>query len=138
MERDARSPVATFYCASSLVRGDRIELSESAAHHARVKRLELGDAIRLTDGRGSLAIGDLSSLDKRRAVVSIDSVREVPAPPAIHLRVPIGDRDRMLLLAEKATELGVAELAGGALSAVDECLAARGRRRRSPRRSKRG
>ena len=31
-----------------------------------------------------------------------------PRPPAIHLRVPIADRERMLWLAEKATELGVA------------------------------
>lgn len=108
MERDARPPVATFYCASPLVRGDSIDLSESAAHHARVKRLEVGDAIQLTDGRGLLATGDLSSLDKRRATVAIGSVQRAPAAPVIHLRVPIGDRDRMLLLAEKAAELGVA------------------------------
>ena len=108
MDRDARPPVATFYSASPLAPGDTIELSDSAAHHARVKRLELGDAIQLTDGHGSVAIGDLSSLDKRRATVAIASTRRVPAPPAIHLRVPIGDRDRMLLLAEKAAELGVA------------------------------
>jgi 16S rRNA (uracil1498-N3)-methyltransferase len=108
VERDARPPVATFHSTSPLVRGDTVELSESAAHHARVKRLEVGDAIQLTDGRGALAIGDLSTLDKRRATVSIASIRQLAAPTAIHLRVPIGDRDRMLLLAEKATELGIA------------------------------
>jgi 16S rRNA (uracil1498-N3)-methyltransferase len=108
VERDARPPVATFYCASPLVSGDSVELSDTAAHHARVKRLKVGDAVQLTDGRGSVAIGDLSSLDKRRATVSIQSVGQVSASPAIHVRVPIGDRDRMLLLAEKAAELGVA------------------------------
>jgi 16S rRNA (uracil1498-N3)-methyltransferase len=108
VDRDARPPVATFYSASPLDRGDTIELSESAAHHARVKRLALGDAIQLTDGQGSVAIGDLSLLDKRRATVAVASTRRVPASPPIHLRVPVGDRDRMLLLAEKAAELGVA------------------------------
>jgi 16S rRNA (uracil1498-N3)-methyltransferase len=34
-------------------------------------------------------------------------VHEIPPPAAIHLRAPIADRERMLWLAEKATELGV-------------------------------
>jgi 16S rRNA (uracil1498-N3)-methyltransferase len=106
VERDDRSPVATFYTTLPLTGGD-VALSEAAAHHARVKRLELGDRICLTDGRGLLAIGDLSSLDKRRAVATITSQQTARAPVPIHLCVPIGDRDRMLMLAEKATELGV-------------------------------
>lgn len=107
MERDDRSPVATFYATEPLLGGAAVELSEAAAHHARVKRLAVGDVVRLTDGRGCVAIGDLASLDKRRATVVIGAARRSASPPAIHLCVPIGDRDRMLLLAEKATELGV-------------------------------
>jgi 16S rRNA (uracil1498-N3)-methyltransferase len=108
VERDDRSPVATFHLSTAFSAGGVFELSESAAHHARVKRLTVGDAVRLTDGHGAVGIGDLSSLEKRRAVVTVTSVKSVPAPTAIHLRVPIGDRDRMLMLAEKATELGIA------------------------------
>jgi len=108
VERDDRSPVATFYSTSALRVNSTIELSESAAHHARVKRLVAGDVLRLTDGRGTLAIGSLASIDKRQASVQIESTERSAAPTAIHVRVPIGDRDRMLLLAEKATELGVA------------------------------
>jgi 16S rRNA (uracil1498-N3)-methyltransferase len=107
VERDDRSPVATFY-STSLGANSTIELSESAAHHARVKRLSVGDVLRLTDGRGTLAIGSLASIDKRQTSVKIESTQQLAAPTAIHVRVPIGDRDRMLLLAEKATELGVA------------------------------
>lgn len=108
MERDDRPAVATFYAASAIGAGGTVELPESAAHHARVKRLETGDRVQLTDGVGTLAAGVLASIDKRRATVSIESTRAVPRPAAVHLRVPIGDRDRMLLLAEKATELGIA------------------------------
>jgi 16S rRNA (uracil1498-N3)-methyltransferase len=107
VERDDRSAVATFYSASPLT-ANGIELSESAVHHARVKRLVAGDVIQLTDGQGTLATGRLATLDKRRANVTIESAQHVAAPAGIHLRVPVGDRDRMLLLAEKATELGVA------------------------------
>lgn len=108
MERDDRSAVATFYSTSPLRAPSAIELSESAAHHARVKRLVAGDLIRLTDGQGTLAAGRLATLDKRHASVEIDSTQRIDAPAGIHLRVPIGDRDRMLMLAEKATELGAA------------------------------
>ena len=107
MERDARPAVATFHVTASLEIGDVVELSDAAAHHARVKRLEVGDRIRLSDGAGSLGIGALESLDKKRASVRVDSVQRVPPPAELHVRVPIGDRDRMLMLAEKVTELGV-------------------------------
>jgi 16S rRNA (uracil1498-N3)-methyltransferase len=107
VERDDRSPVASFYATTALSVGAVVELSESAAHHARVKRLSVGDVLRLTDGRGRSAIGTLSSIDKRRATVDVESSVRVAPPPEIHVRVPVGDRERMLLLAEKATELGI-------------------------------
>jgi 16S rRNA (uracil1498-N3)-methyltransferase len=85
-----------------------VALSESAAHHARVKRLEAGDVVVLVDGAGKRATGELASIGKRGAEVAIQSVESVAPPAPIHLRVPIGDKDRMLWLAEKATELQVA------------------------------
>lgn len=107
VERDDRPPVATFYSSASFGAGETVELSDAAAHHARVKRLDIGGRVQLTDGRGSLGVGVLASLDKRHATVCVESVRRVGPPSEIHIRVPIGDRDRMLMLAEKATELGV-------------------------------
>ena len=102
-----RAPVATFVGDSPLVAGQIGELSEAAAHHARVKRLEVGDPVRMTDGAGAIAIGTIVALKKAGGGVRIDEVAAVPRPAGIHVRVPIGDRDRMLWLAEKATELGV-------------------------------
>jgi 16S rRNA (uracil1498-N3)-methyltransferase len=101
------SPVATFLVDSPLTAGARVTLEAAAAHHARVRRLAPGESLRLTDGRGVQAIGTLARLSKSALDVDVESVDHVSAPPALHLLVPIGDRDRMLWLGEKATELGV-------------------------------
>jgi 16S rRNA (uracil1498-N3)-methyltransferase len=108
VERDDRPPVATFYSPAAFGVGESVRLSDAASHHARVKRLEAGDRVQVTDGRGLLGHGVLETLDKRGAAVRVESV--VPSAPLseIHVRVPVGDRDRMLLLAEKVTELGIA------------------------------
>jgi 16S rRNA (uracil1498-N3)-methyltransferase len=108
VERDRHSIVATFFSATPFAPGETVALSEAAAHHARVKRLQVGDAIRLTDGGGAIGIATLAAIEKGGADATISEVERVPREWAIHLRVPIGDRDRMLWLAEKSTELGVA------------------------------
>jgi 16S rRNA (uracil1498-N3)-methyltransferase len=108
VERDDRSAVATFFVDAPFVPSTTIALPDSAAHHARVKRLAPGDPVRLADGAGAIAVGQLTRLDRARAEVAIARLESVARPGAIHLRVPIGDRDRMLWLAEKATELGIA------------------------------
>jgi 16S rRNA (uracil1498-N3)-methyltransferase len=107
VERDDRSPVGTFFVDAALAAGATASLGDQAAHHARVKRLLAGDAVRLTDGAGSLATGTIGDIRRTSLVVAVERVRTVNRPAAIHLRVPVADRDRMLWLAEKATELGV-------------------------------
>ena len=107
MEHDDRSPVATFFSDASPTVGDTVILGESAAHHARVKRLERGDRVRVTDGAGNVGAGPILGIRRGAIDVLVERVERRPRPSPIHLRVPIGDRDRMLWLAEKATELGV-------------------------------
>lgn len=108
VERDDRAPVATFYSEHAFAAGDVVALSAAAAHHARVKRLEVGDLVRVTDGVGSLGYGPLDAIAKERASVRIEELVRVPQPRPIHLLAPISDRDRMLTLAEKAAEFGIA------------------------------
>lgn len=108
MERDDRSPVGTFFVESTVAQGETTSLGEHAAHHARVKRLTAGDIVQLTDGAGQLAIGSITDIRRTSVVVAVHEVQLVARPPAIHLRAPVADRERMLWLAEKATELGVA------------------------------
>jgi 16S rRNA (uracil1498-N3)-methyltransferase len=107
VDRDDRAPVATFFVEAAFAVGATVALSESAAHHARVKRLESGDRVRLSNGAGRVGQGTIASLGKRGVDIAVESAEDVPAPPALHLRVPIGDKERMLWLAEKATELGI-------------------------------
>ena len=107
MERADRAPLSTFHAPGAW--GSAVELPESAAHHAVVKRLSVGDPVQLSSGDGRRAHGVISTLGKRRLVVALgeEAVEQVPPPPRVELWAPVGDRDRMLWLAEKATELGV-------------------------------
>lgn len=107
MERAHRTPVATFLLPGSWA--PSVELGAEAAHHAMVKRLAAGDVVRLTSGDGRRALGRIALLERRAMQVEVDvaGVEEGERPPYVELVVPIGDRDRMLWLAEKATELGV-------------------------------
>jgi 16S rRNA (uracil1498-N3)-methyltransferase len=107
VERDDLPPVATFVSRETFVEGATTTLGEGAAHHARVKRLESGDAVRLTDGQGNVATGSIVAIRRGTLEIEVYRLRAVARPPSIHLRVPVGDRDRMLWLAEKAAELGV-------------------------------
>ncbi|MEX2181676.1 MAG: RsmE family RNA methyltransferase [Gemmatimonadaceae bacterium] len=84
-----------------------VTLGEEAAHHMRVRRLEHGARVRLLDGAGTIGEGVVTQLAKRHATVSVESADRVEPATAIHLLLPVADRDRMLWLAEKATELGV-------------------------------
>jgi 16S rRNA (uracil1498-N3)-methyltransferase len=84
-----------------------VTLGEDAAHHMRVRRLEPGTPIRLLDGVGGRGTGVLTQLAKRHALVAVDELEMVEPQAAIHLLLPVADKDRMLWLAEKVVELGV-------------------------------
>ena len=101
-----RTHVATFYAPDAWT--ERVVLGEGAAHHATVKRLSVGDSVRLTGGDGRRVHGAIAVLDKRRLEIDCDlaSLDLVPAPPHVAIWAPVGDRDRMLTLAEKSVELG--------------------------------
>ena len=84
------------------VQGGAQDLGPDAAHHARVKRLQVDDRVQLTDGQGQIGIGRIVEISKASVKVGASDLQMLPAPPAIRLCVPIGDKDRMLWVAEKA------------------------------------
>ncbi|HEU4720880.1 MAG TPA: RNA methyltransferase PUA domain-containing protein, partial [Gemmatimonadaceae bacterium] len=63
MDGAGRTVVATFFAPGEW-RG-RVALDESAAHHATVKRLAVGDSVRLTSGDGRRIHGTIALLTRR-------------------------------------------------------------------------
>ncbi|MDF1502199.1 RsmE family RNA methyltransferase [Roseisolibacter sp. H3M3-2] len=106
--RVEQATVATFVADAPLEAGGAVTLGEEAAHHMRVRRLDVNDRVALRDGAGRSGEGRLARLAKNHAVVELTAVRDHPPPPPVHLLVPVADKDRMLWLAEKAVEIGVA------------------------------
>ena len=107
MEREDCAPVGTFYAPGEW--RPRVDLGEAAAHHAGVKRLAVGDRVRLTSGDGRRVMATIAELSRRAlSVVIVESTLVTSDDlPRVELWAPVGDRDRMLMLAEKAVELGV-------------------------------
>jgi 16S rRNA (uracil1498-N3)-methyltransferase len=107
VERADRPAVGTFHAPGTW--GAVVELGEAPARHAMVKRLAVGDPVRLSSGDGRRASGVIAEVAKRHLRIEVDpaSVETVPPPAHVELWAPVGDRERMLLLAEKAVELGV-------------------------------
>jgi 16S rRNA (uracil1498-N3)-methyltransferase len=107
VERTDRAPVATFFAGDPLIAGGTVTLSEEAAHHMRVARVAVGECIALRDGAGNAAIGTIVKVSRASALIEVSETSEISRPAAIHLLAPVADRERMLWLAEKVTELGV-------------------------------
>jgi 16S rRNA (uracil1498-N3)-methyltransferase len=105
VERRDPAGLAVFVADATPVVGVTTVLGEEAAHHMRVRRLEVGAPIGLRDGAGTVASGVLVRLSRGSAHVEVHERTTVPPPREVHLLVPVADRERMLWLAEKAAEL---------------------------------
>ena len=93
--------------------GARVELPEHTAHHAReVLRLRPGAAVRVFDGAGAEFEAVLDQVTRR--AVSARVGHPTPAKPESPLPLVLAisplKGDRMDLVVQKATELGVAEI----------------------------
>lgn len=106
MERTDRAAAVTFFSPDEFVAGVPIALGDEAAQHARVLRIGAGEPVELRDGRGGAARGTIARAAKRSLSVDVAAVWQIADLPPVHMLVPVADRDRMLQLAEKCTELG--------------------------------
>ena len=92
----------------------RLELpEEEAAHAVRVLRLQSGDEVTLTDGKGCFYRAEITTATSKRCLVRI--IETQPQPPLwtghLHIAVaPTKNMDRIEWFAEKATEIGLDEL----------------------------
>lgn len=107
MERGDHAAVATFFADADLIAGRQLDLGDAAAQHARVRRLSEADPVRITNGCGTIAQGTIARLTRSALTVVVHDISTVPLPARLSLYLPVADRDRMLWLAEKSTELAV-------------------------------
>ena len=86
---------------------------EEAQHCTRVLRLNIGDEITLTDGKGNFYQAEITAATNKRCQVAIKEIRyqEPLWPCHLHIAMaPTKNMDRNEWFAEKATEIGFDEL----------------------------
>ncbi|MGO1071268.1 16S rRNA (uracil(1498)-N(3))-methyltransferase [Lysobacter sp. CA199] len=96
---------------AALSPGTEVALPEGPATHlARVLRHEVGDACVLFNGDGRDYHGRISAVSKREVRVEILSAEDVAreSPLGLHLLQGVARGEKMDLILQKATELGVA------------------------------
>ena len=86
---------------------------EEAQHCVRVLRLNAGDEISLTDGKGNFYRAEITIATNKRCIVNI--LETIPQEPLwngyLHIAMaPTKNMDRTEWFAEKATEIGLNEL----------------------------
>lgn len=89
--------------------GSKIKIAGAEAKHAMsVRRLQIGEAISVSDGQGNKARGKVSQLSKEFLELNVESVESIERPkPQLVLVQALakGDRDEMAVQA--CTELGI-------------------------------
>lgn len=90
-----------------------VTLDEATSKHViQVLRMQAGEKIRLTNGRGLLATSAIEEDNRKRCVVKIISAENIPLP-ARHTCIAVSllkNASRYEWLLEKATEMGVREI----------------------------
>jgi 16S rRNA (uracil1498-N3)-methyltransferase len=100
------------YCEETLSPGATVELPDRAARHVAALRLRTGDAVTLFGGDGHESAAVITGLGKRGVYAAVRDRRAVDreSPLAVHLAQGVCAGDRMDLVLQKATELGVAAI----------------------------
>jgi 16S rRNA (uracil1498-N3)-methyltransferase len=102
-----------FYHNGQIIASADIELDESTAKHiVQVLRMQEGELIKITNGQGIAADCRIKDTGKKRCIISVGEVKDIPPPLArLHLVVAFtknSSRNEWVL--EKATELGVSAI----------------------------
>lgn len=100
------------YVDTPLAAGAEFDLTEGAARHAQVWRLQPGDALTLFNGQGGEWAAEVRAMGRRDVRVRVHAhAAGVPeGPRALTLALGVPANERMDTLVEKATELGVAAI----------------------------
>jgi len=100
----------TFYLAEGFNENSLITLSGKEAWHAlAVRRLNVGDPIRLIDGKGNVAWASVENQQARNiASIRVGDVSYfLPQVPSIILATAVAKGDRQTIMLDMATQLGI-------------------------------
>ncbi len=88
---------------------DLVVLDGPEGHHAAVvRRVEVGERVRVTDGRGSYVEGPVTAVGDRSVQVAVDRRESVPAPePRLTVVQALPKRERAQLTVQALVEVGV-------------------------------
>jgi len=105
-------PLPLFYFDGELTIGNNLPLNDDTARHiVQVLRMQVGEQLQLTNGKGYAAIATIAVADKKKCSVTVNEVVFHLPSTALHLCVAFtknSSRNEWLL--EKATELGVSSI----------------------------
>lgn len=106
-------PAERFFIDTPLLEGVQLSLKEQEFHHlARVMRIRRGEKIEIINGKGSLAIAEVTQLDKHQALVLIEKIisQHPPENVQIILVQALPKFTRLDYILEKGTELGANQI----------------------------
>jgi 16S rRNA (uracil1498-N3)-methyltransferase len=86
---------------------ERVRVEGPALHHLRVARVEAGETVEVFDGRGRAWMARLESVESRGAVLVLGDERRGPTGRPVVLLQGLPKGDKLDLVLQKATELGV-------------------------------
>lgn len=100
----------SFYISSYTAEQQEVVLDEDNSRHViQVLRMNPGEFLQLTDGRGHVLEGEIVDAHKKRCRVAVRSVQTSPPPPTnVTIAIsPVKNASRFEWFLEKATEIGV-------------------------------
>ena len=104
----------TFYVPPSQIRTDIATIADSEHHHLRnVLRITPGETVRIIDGQGNVYTAEVLDTGRKNASseVRILSHKFHPRlPPSITLFQGLPKNDKMVLILQKTTEIGVTQI----------------------------
>lgn len=107
------SQVPVFFTDQSLEEKANLILDDATSRHiVQVLRMQIGEHVALTNGKGMRADVTIADHDKRKCEVYVEKVETFePRKPSLHLAVAFTkNKNRNEWLLEKATEIGVATI----------------------------
>lgn len=102
-------PHDRFFSNEPFSKNQIIELKDSEFHHLKVMRIKPNDQIELINGKNQLATASLISIDQKTALLKIENLIEKKKKNEIILAISFLRQNKLDLILEKATELGVTQ-----------------------------